>query len=254
MTSLPQSPFADGRVLCGPFLKLSDPAVAEICGLAGFDHVIIDCEHGPLSVGEAQNLIRAAELRGILPFVRVPRNEPSEILRALDVGAVGVHVPHVSTADDARRAVDACRFHPEGERGVCRFVRAAGYTSVPAAQHFAEANARTIVVLHIEGTEGLDHLSEILEVRGVDVVFIGPYDLSQSCGIPGEVHHPKVREKMEGAVAQARAANAVVGTFVESPDEADVWVRLGVQYICYAVDVGIFYQACKAVVAELRRG
>ncbi len=254
MTSLLQSPFADGRVSYGPFLKLSDPAVVEICGLAGFDHVIIDCEHGPLSVGEAQNLIRAAELRGILPFVRVPRNEPSEILRALDVGAVGVHVPHISTAEEARRAVQACRFHPRGNRGVCRFVRAAGYASIPAAQHFAEANARTIVVLHIEGTEGVDHLSEILAVQGVDVVFIGPYDLSQACGVPGEVHHPKVREKMERAVEQARAAKAVVGTFVESPDEARAWVGLGVQYICYSVDVGIFYQACREIAGELRRG
>lgn len=252
MTSWPQSLFVNGRVSYGPFLKLVDPAVVEMCATAGFDHVIIDREHGPLSVEKAQNLIRAAELRGIVPFVRVPRNDPSEILRVLDVRAVGVHVPHISTAEDARRAVHACRFHPEGERGVCRFVRAAGYSSIPATQHFAEANARTIVVLHIEGTEGLDHLAEILAVEGVDVVFIGPYDLSQACGVPGEVHHPKVQEKMKAAVEQARAANAVVGTFVESPEEAEAWVRLGVQYICYSVDVGIFYQACKEIVGRLR--
>ncbi len=245
--------FRGGRTSCGPFLKLADPAVVEICALAGFDHVIIDREHGPLSVETVQNLIRAAELRGIAPFVRVPRNDASEILRVLDVGAVGVHVPHISTAEEARRAVGACRFHPQGDRGVCRFVRAAGYTHIPAAEHFEAANQRTIVVLHIEGTEGLSNLEEILAVPGADVLFIGPYDLSQACGVPGEVDNPKVVESMRAAVERARDANVVVGTFVESPEDARAWIELGVRYVCYSVDVGILYSACADIVKELRQ-
>jgi 4-hydroxy-2-oxoheptanedioate aldolase len=253
MSTTQQPLFADGRISFGPFLKLADPAIVEICALAGFDHVVIDREHGPLSVETVQNLVRAAEARGIVPFVRVPRNDPSEILRVLDVRAVGVHVPHISTAAEAQRAVQACRFHPEGDRGVCRFVRAAGYTSIPAGQHFAEANERTIVVLHIEGTEGIAHLGEILAVPGVNVVFLGPYDLSQACGVPGEVRHPKVQEMMKQAVAQARAAGVVVGTFVESPEDAKAWAALGVQYLCYSVDVGIFYAACREIADRLTR-
>lgn len=252
MRATVNSLFANGRVSFGPFLKLADPSIVEICALAGFDHVVIDREHGPLSVETVQNLIRAAELRGIVPFVRVPRNEPSEILRVLDVGAVGVHIPQIATAEDAGRAAQACRFHPQGERGVCRFVRAAAYTSIPALEHFAASNERTVVVVHIEGTEGIAHLNEILAVPGVSVLFLGPYDLSQACGVPGEVHHPKVQEMMRQAVAQARAAGAVVGTFVESPEEARAWAALGVQYLCYSVDVGIFHEACKGIVARLR--
>jgi len=245
--------FAGGRLSLGPFLKLADPAVVEAFALAGFDHVVIDREHGPLSVESVQNLVRAAELRGIVPFVRVPRNDPSEILRVLDVGAVGVHVPHVSTAADARRAAAACRFHPEGDRGVCRFVRAAGYSSIPAPRHFAAANQRTIVVLHLEGTAGLANLDQILSVPGADVVFLGPYDLSQACGVPGEVHHPRVLDLMRAAVQQARAAGVVVGTFVESPADAHTWIGLGVQYLCYSVDVGILYSAAADIVRQVRR-
>jgi 4-hydroxy-2-oxoheptanedioate aldolase len=242
----------EGQVFFGPFAKLADPAVVEILAHAGFDHVVIDREHGPLSVESVQNLVRAAELQGIAPFVRVPRNEPAEILRVLDVGAAGVHVPHVSTPDDARRAVQACRFHPRGNRGVCRFVRAAGYSSIPAGDHFAAANERTIVVLQVEGTTGLANLAEIVTVPGIDVVFLGPYDLSQACGVPGEIHHPEVTERMRRAVEQAREADVVVGTFVESPDDAGAWLAVGVRYICYSVDVGILFAACEQIVRQLR--
>jgi 4-hydroxy-2-oxoheptanedioate aldolase len=242
----------EGQVFFGPFAKLADPAAVEIFAHAGFDHVVIDREHGPLSIESVQNLVRAAELRGIASFVRVPRNDAAEILRVLDVGAVGVHIPHISTADDAVGGVQACRFHPSGERGVCRFVRAAGYSSTPAGEHFAASNERTIVVLQVEGTEGLANLDDILAVPGVDVVFLGPYDLSQACGVPGEIHHPEVTRRMRAAVDQARRANAVVGTFVESPEDARAWLAAGVRYICYSVDVGILYAACEQIVRHLR--
>ena len=252
MTTDERSLFEGGRISYGPFLKLADPAVVEICGLAGFDHVVIDCEHGPLSTESVQNLIRAAELRKVRPFVRVPRNDASEILRVLDLGAVGVHVPHVSTSADAQRAVEACRFHPQGDRGICRFVRAAGYTSIPAHQHFADSNQRVVPVLHIEGAQGIANLPDILEVPGAGVIFLGPYDLSQACGVPGEVQHPKVLEMMRGAVAQAGEAGVVVGTFVDKPEEAKRWTDMGLQYICCSVDVGILYSACRDIVGTLK--
>lgn len=240
-----------GDVCYGPFLKLAEPGVVEIVASAGFDHVIIDLEHGPLSVETAQNLVRAAELHGIAPLIRVGANEPARILRALDVGAQGVHIPHISTAADARRAVDACFFHPAGSRGVCRYVRAAAYTQRTAAEHFAAANRRTLPVLHIEGREGVTNLRDILAVPGIGVVFLGPYDLSQSCGVPGEVHHPQVLEAMQEALALAQAAGAVLGTFVDNAADAHRWRERGVRYICYSVDVGIFMDACRTAVAAL---
>jgi len=242
-----------GDVCFGPFAKLTDPAAIEVLALAGFDHVVIDMEHGPITLQRAQDLVRAAELRGMAPIIRVPRNDASDILRVLDIGAEGVHVPQIGTAEDARAAVEACYFHPGGTRGVCRFVRAAEYTARPAREHFAEANRRTLPVLHIEGQEGITNLPEILGVPGIGVVFLGPYDLSQSCGVPGQVQHPTVIERMRHAVGLARERGVVVGTFIESAEGARVWAGVGVQYLCYSVDVGILMTAAKRAVGELRR-
>ena len=239
-----------GGISCGPFLKIMDPAVVEVAALAGFGHVIIDLEHGPGTIESAQDLVRAAEARGIAPLIRVGTNSESAVLRALDIGAEGVHVPHVSSVEDATRALGSCYYHPAGHRGVCRFVRAAGYSSQDKQEYFAAANARTVPVLHIEGTAGIESLPDILELNGHGVLFLGPYDLSQSCGVPGQVHHPDVVARMRKAVQLGREQEVAVGTFVDTVEDARVWVELGVQYICLSVDVGIFYDACAGLVKE----
>lgn len=242
-----------GQVVFGPFLKLSDPAIVEIAGHAGFDFVIIDTEHGPASIETTQHLIRAAENVGIAPIVRVTENNPGLILRVLDVGACGVQVPQVSQRSDAVAVVRSAKFHPAGERGVCRYVRAASYSSMDRFQYFRNSNENSLVIAHVEGLVGLRNLPDILQVDGLDVIFLGPYDLSQSCGVPGEVDHPKVVEEMTKAVDLAKASGKIVGTFVESIERARQWIACGVRYVSYSVDVGIFSAACDSIVRQLKR-
>lgn len=242
----------EGKVTIGLFMKFTDPAVVEIVGYAGFDFVIIDTEHGPISIETAQNLIRAAEVVGITPIIRVAENDPPLILRALDIGAQGVEIPQISTKEDALKAVQSVKFSPQGERGVCRFVRAAGYSSFDRYKYFKLSNEETVVIVHIEGVKGVKNLKEILTVKGLDVIFLGPYDLSQSCGVTGQVNHPAVIKKMEEAVKLFREANIAIGTFVDSLEDAKKWINLGVQYISFSVDVGIFYEACCKIVKDLR--
>ncbi len=237
-----------GQTAIGPFMKLTDPATVEIAAHAGFDFVIIDMEHGPITFETAQHLIRAAELTGITPVVRVTENDSGLVLRALDIGAAAVEVPQVASADDARRAATAARFHPEGSRGMCRYVRAARYSALPREAYFSRANNEVLVVIHIEGLDGIERLDEILEVEGIDVVFIGPYDLSQACGVPGQVNHARVQAEMEKAVNRARACGKAVGTFVESVDDVRRWRSAGVQYLAYSVDVGILFGAYSDIV------
>lgn len=236
------------KFVVGPFLKLPSPAVVEIMGLSGFDYVIIDGEHGPLNVLVAEDMVRAAHLAGISAVMRVTENNPAMISRALDIGVDAVQVPQVSCRADAEKAVKAAKFSPEGERGVCRFVRAAGYTSMDKSEYFKKANRETMVIIHIEGREGIDNLDEILEVDGVDIVFIGPYDLSQSLGLPGQVDNPEVEKKMMEVIDKAAARGKWVGTFVDDVQTGHKWINLGVQYISYSVDVGIVYDACKKTV------
>ncbi|MCG8528293.1 MAG: aldolase/citrate lyase family protein, partial [Opitutales bacterium] len=227
------------EVVLGTFMKITDPAAVEIAGLAGFKFLILDQEHGPVSVESLQNLIRACQIVGVCPIVRVPRNEESDILRALDVGAMGIEVPQIRTSEDAVRVARATRFHPQGERGACRYVRAAGYSSVPKEDHFTKSNHRILTIGHIEGLEGIDNLEDICRSGGLDVVFIGPYDLSQSCGVPGKVDDARVVAHMRSAVEIARSHGVSVGTFVESVESANRWKCLGVQFLAYGVDVGI---------------
>jgi 4-hydroxy-2-oxoheptanedioate aldolase len=221
-------------------------------GLAGFDYIIIDCEHGPLDVLNAEDMVRAANLTGMSVVIRVSDNDPVMISRALDIGADAVQVPQISNKEDALKAVKAAKFSPNGERGVCRFVRAAQYTSIDKFSYFKKANEETMVIIHIEGEEGVKNIDEILTVEGIDVIFLGPYDLSQSLGVPGQVDHPKVVKMMEKVIKQATANGKAVGTFVDDVETGKKWIELGVKYISYSVDVGMIYEKCKEIVNSFK--
>jgi len=240
-----------GESVIGPFCKMIDAAVYEIAGIAGFDFAIIDMEHGPISYETAQNLIRACELSGLSPIVRVPANEPHVILRALDIGAHGVEVPEINCKEDAEKLAEATRYYPEGNRGVCRFVRNADYSHIPKTEYFTKANRRTLVIAHLEGKEGIKNLEDILDVEGIDVIFIGPYDLSQSLGIPGQTSHPKLLAAMEDIVVRAKAKGKRLGTFVESVESAKLWRSKGISYLAYSVDVSFLMEAFKQVTRSM---
>lgn len=242
----------NGKTVLGPFLKLTDPAVVEVMGFAGFDFVIIDQEHGPISIQNTQNMIRAAESVGITPVVRVNKNEETSILRTLDIGAQGIEIPQINNKENAINAVKSVKYSPQGERGVCRYVRAANYSSMDKYKYFEYANQETIIISHIEGVEGINNLEEILSVPELDVIFIGPYDLSQSLGIPGKVNDPLVIEKMKEVIKKCKKSNIAVGTFADDTQTAKFWISLGVQYMSFSVDVGILFEANKRIVNELK--
>ncbi len=242
----------NGKTVFGPFLKFTDPAVVEIMGFAGFDFVIIDQEHGPISIQSAQDMIRAAESVNINPIIRVANNDESLILRALDIGAQGVEIPQINCKSDALRAVNSVKYSPQGDRGVCRYVRAANYSSMDKFKYFKSANKETMIIIHIEGVKGINNLDEILSVSGIDVVFIGPYDLSQSLGIPGKVNDSLVVEKMKEVVLKCKQHKIAVGTFADDVQTAKKWISLGVQYMSFSVDVGILYEASKSIMNELK--
>jgi len=244
--------FARQGTAVGTFLKIASPALVEIAGNAGFDYIIIDAEHGPISIETAEHLVRAADYIGISPVIRVLRNDPTLIQRALDIGAEGVQVPQVSNKAAAEAVVKAAHFVPEGERGVCRFTRAAAYSHTDKFSYFAQANDKVVVIIHIEGMEGVSNIDEIIAVKGLDVVFIGPYDLSQSLGVPGNVNHPLVEEKMKEVLEKTRKAGVVVGTFVDDLETAHKWMKLGVQYLSYSVDTGMIYQCFTNIVQEIK--
>jgi 4-hydroxy-2-oxoheptanedioate aldolase len=243
---------AKGEPVYGPFMKTLDAAFVECAGHSGFDFVILDMEHGPVGFAELQNLIRGAEAAGVLPVVRTYDSSETAISKALDLGAKGVQIPQIQSADEAKEVVKAAKYFPKGERGVCRFVRAANYSSTPRNEYFELAN-EALIILQVEGKQVLHKLDSILGVEGLDILFIGPYDLSQSLGVPGQVSHPSVIEAITNITEQAKKAGVVTGVFCDTFEAAALWRKAGIQYLSYSVDVGIFTEACNNIINNLKK-
>jgi 4-hydroxy-2-oxoheptanedioate aldolase len=240
-----------GEVVLGPFINCAYPALIEICGHAGFDFAIIDLEHGALHTLVAEDLCRAADCVGLAPVVRVRKNDAPQIQRALDIGSAGVQVPQIETKADAEAVVRGAKYSPLGARGLSFYTRAGVY-SAAGTQITDQLNEESLTVVHVEGKRGVDNIEQIISVPHIDVIFIGPYDLSQSLGIPGQVRDPLVIELMSQCITLIRNAGKAAGTFADTPEIAKQWIDAGVQYVALGVDVGIFLRACEALVKAVR--
>ena len=249
--NLLKAKLSNGEAVIGPFVNVNSGALIEIAAYAGFDFVILDTEHGPLDIGACEDLCRVALGAGITPIVRVRENDPPQILRALDIGAGGVQVPQICKKSDAAAVVQAAKYSPQGMRGVSPYTRAARYFADGGAI-FERLNATSMLLVHIEGVEGLENLEEIISVAGLDVIFLGPYDLSQSLGIPGQVNDPRVVDRMREAADLINNAGLTVGTFADTPEAAKRWIDAGVRYVSLSVDTGIYLRGCRQMVDEVR--
>jgi len=171
---------------------IADPQIVEIIGLAGFDAAFIDMEHTTYDLHDVQLAVMAAERVGITPIVRTPGFDPAFILRLLDMGVQGVQVPHVSGAETACAAVAAVRYPPLGERGMAAGSRAADYGRIPLVEHMAQIEPRDPARLHDRGHGAVERIDEIAAVEGVDLLAVGPSDLSRSLGVSGQPDHPRL--------------------------------------------------------------
>ena len=241
----------DGKAVFGAMITFPAPAVVEMLGYMGFDWVLIDNEHGSITVDTSEDMIRAAEVTGVAPIVRPVTNRPEAIAPFLDRGAWGVQVPHVNTREEAQAAVAACKYFPEGTRGIFSGGRPAEYGMRGTTQEYVtQANANTLVCLMLEEVEAIENIPEIVTVPGVDVLFIGSGDLSTSMGYPGQQNHPEVQALMEKGVKAIREGGVVAG--VSCPDAlVPKFLGLGVRY--FHGSVGRFLQSgCDAYLKAMR--
>ncbi|WP_238015706.1 aldolase/citrate lyase family protein [Dactylosporangium sp. AC04546] len=232
------------------------PALVEILGLAGFDWVSLDMEHSPTGLETIEHLARAARAGGTCPLVRVPRNDPIEIMRALDRGVDGVIVPHISSAADLEAAVAATRYHPAGIRGACTSTRASGYGTERWTDYLERAARDLVVVAIIEDEDGVRNFDDLLKVDGADVLWLGTRDLSQAMGLPDtDLHHPDLarlaKDMCDRAAARGKLMMATVGP-VLSIEYAQYLHGLGFQCISYGTDVKNFGRFARSVVSGLR--
>ena len=240
-----------GQPVFGSMITFPSAPVVEMLGFLGYDWVLIDNEHGSITVDLAEDLIRAAEFAGTAPIVRPVGNRPEIIAPFLDRGAWGVQVPHINTAAEARAAVSAVKYYPEGERGLFSRGRPADYGfSGSTPEYVAAANRNTLVCLMLEEVEAIANIPELVQVPGVDVYFIGAGDLSQSMGYPGQQTHPEVQALVEQGVRQIAAAGITAGC--SCPDNlVPHYLELGARYFHNTVN-GLLQSASAAYLDTMR--
>ena len=225
-----------GEVATCTKLNLADPRVAEIASLCGFDCIWPDMEHVPNTLHDMENIVRAAKMLDVDTVVRVKRGSYSDLICPLEMDAAGIMVPHIMSAEDARKVAWHTRFHPIGRRAADGGNADGAYCTIPFKSYITQANEQRFVIVQIEDPEALDELDEIARVEGVDMLFFGPGDFSQGIGAPGDMDHPKIGEARRRIAEVARRHGKFAGT-VGTVETFDSLVAMGYQFINLGADV-----------------
>lgn len=230
---------AKGQPSIGTWMSMAHPSIAEIYAMAGYDWVVIETEHTAIDVSEAFQLIIAIQQRGSIPLVRLAGIDPIQAKAVLDSGAAGVIVPMVNTKADAELAVSMCKYPPQGTRGV-GLARAQGYGK-DFDSYVTNANEHTLVIVQIEHIDAVNNIDDILSVPGIDGTFIGPYDLSMSLGVPGQLSHPSVVAAKEKVLKAVLAKKLAAGIHYVQPSTAEedcaAGIKEGYTFIAVGTDI-----------------
>ncbi len=230
-----KSLLTQGKTTAGAWLQLTSPFSAEILARAGFDWLIVDMEHSP---GDFLNLVAQIQAMGAtdcVPFVRAPWNDPVAIKRILDTGVMGILIPYVNSGEETRNAVAACKYPPDGMRGLAGSPRAA-YFGQNSMDYLKDANDEIIVIIAVETGEAVANLDEILAVDGLDGIFIGPMDLATSMGHLGDPSHPEVQEAIKTIERKTLEAGKYLGTVGGTWEQARKKYESGYQLLMLMSD------------------
>lgn len=237
LTNTTKAKLADGQAVFGCFFRYAEPSLAEYVALLGWDFLVFDGEHGMLDPRDMEDLCRAVELRGVTPIARVTTNQPHVILRFLDSGAHGVHVPWVNTPEAVEQAVRSVKYHPRGERGLAGTRASEWGIHEPLDAYVERANRETMVIVHIETREAVDAIEAYVAIDGVDVLFLGPTDLSQSLGHPGRPGHPDVVAAMDRVAEVVVKSDKVLGIYAGTAAMTEEWLERGARYFTTGVEM-----------------
>jgi 2-keto-3-deoxy-L-rhamnonate aldolase RhmA len=247
MLPKPLKEAAKGEIAAGLVVVHSrTPAIAHMAASCGLQWLFIDLEHGATGLQTASEICTAALTAGITPFVRVPENAPTWIGRVLDGGAVGVVVPHVESAHDAKLAVEAARYPPLGSRSLSGLLPQLGYRVLSANEQMQQADELTFLVGIIETKQALEKIDEIAAVSGIDALQIGTSDLSVSLGVPGELAHPLVQDAVRRIIAACNREKkiAILGGAYR-PEWLKLYVGMGMRMLLIGNDLALFMSALR---------
>ena len=234
----------------GTWISSASPLIAEAIGHAGFDWGVVDMEHAPLDIMGVVHMLQALSGTKMLTVLRVPWNDAVMVKRVLDAGATTVMFPMVQNADEARRAVAATRYPPQGVRGMAGMSRATRFGTTP--NYWKTANQQIGVIMQIETPQAVEALEAIADVDGVDALFIGPADLSAAMGHLGGLTHPEVIEVMARVVQRCKALGKAIGTLGSTPEAVAQYRAIGFDYVAVSSDIGFMMRGAQAAIAALR--
>ena len=244
-----------GEVLLGQMiLELFTPGIGPMLDACGLDFVIFDMEHGRCDLALLSEMIASCRGSNIIPMARVPDVNFAPLSRALDIGARGVMVPRVETRQQAEDIVSQSKYAPQGRRGVALGIAHDLYRA-GNAEFFAQANEEIAVILLLETEKAMENLDEIVSVPGVDVAWMGHYDLTVSMGIPAQFDHPRLLAAMDALVASCRKHGVAAGFLPPTPESAVHWIDKGFRAISLGSDIGVFLDGVRKFRAHvLKRG
>lgn len=239
-----------GEYVLGTWCEIPSPVTINIMAKAGLDFVIIDMEHGAMDYKIAQEMIMAAEAEGCEAIVRVPFNDESSILRALDIGATGIIVPQIESREERDKVIKSSKFAPIGNRGFNPYIRSGSYNG-GNLNYVKEQNERVIVGIIIEGKNGIENLEEIISHPEIDVVYIGTYDLSVVLGVPGDINNKLVQDILSEMVIKINEKGKSAGCMIHNLDDLKNFKELGIKFITYKTDTAIMYDSFNRMKKEI---
>jgi 2-dehydro-3-deoxyglucarate aldolase/4-hydroxy-2-oxoheptanedioate aldolase len=234
-------------------MEFGSRGLAKILSAADLDFVIIDMEHTGFDTERVADLIAWFKATEIAPFVRVPQGLYHFIARTLDAGALGIMVANVETDEHAKAIVNAAKYAPIGNRGVGLGTAHNDYMPTDPKSYFEYANGNTTIICQIESTVGLRNLDSIASTEGVDVLWVGHYDLSQSMGIPGRFDHPEFQAALQNVVDAARRHGKLTGIQPSDREQAESWLRTGFQVLSWTTDIALYRATLQRDIAELKK-
>jgi 2-keto-3-deoxy-L-rhamnonate aldolase RhmA len=229
-----------GQAVIGPIIQsIRDPAIVRLMAAIGFDFVYLDMEHGPFTIAEISELCQIARDVGIVPIVRPANQSADHLSRPLDVGALGLLVPHVETADQAIIIIENSKYYPLGRRGYSSRGPHTGFRKVPASDFMVAANEDTLIGVLIESAQGIKNVEEIASIPNLDLIVLGRGDLSQDLGIPGQLDADPVQQAVNIVLQACQHYGKAMGMICFDKESAQHWLEVGVRMLNYGSEVSL---------------
>jgi len=241
------------KTVVGTWQTIPSATISEILSLSGLDFLIIDFEHGPINYKIAKDMIRACELHGCSPLIRVKKNDHSLILSALEIGAHGIVVPQIENKNDVKNFINSTYYRPIGNRGVSAFTRSSGYSiKLQKNKKLEDANKNLTNVILVESVNAINNIEEICDNDQIEIIYIGTYDLSQSIGKTGNIYNKELIKIIKKTVKKIIYHNKIPGILAQNISDANFFKKMGFKFILYSVDCALILEKIKMDVDKIR--